>query len=305
MAQRPRPSLPFELGRLDIAQGLLAPAGLHGRAPELAALTAAVERVRGGACELLVARPARRASASPRLVAGAARRRREPRALFVAGKSDPLQANLPYAALTEPLRAFLRGSCCASQRRVIEPVARASGARRWAPTPGVVGDLIPELRVLLGEMLRRRRRSARWPARTAVRLTLQALVQALAGQQRPLVLVLDDVQWADAASLAVLERLATHRAPATCWCWRCPAATSVGGPGPAPRLVQAARDAGATAAALTLRPLDLAALAALCAEALRCPPSGSARWRSWRCARPPATRSSPSAFSGSCSARRC
>ena len=46
--------LPFELGRLDIAQGLLEPAGLYGRAPELAALTAAVERVRGGACELLV-----------------------------------------------------------------------------------------------------------------------------------------------------------------------------------------------------------------------------------------------------------
>ena len=257
--------LPFELGRLDIAQGLLEPAGLYGRAPELAALTAAVERVRGGACELLViSGPA--GIGKSRLVQ-ALKTAVESRALFVAGKSDPLQVNVPFAALTGPLRALLRELL--RQPALVMDRWRTRLGEALGTQAGVIGELIPELRLLLAD-------APPPPAvgpvasENRVRLTLQALVQALGDEQQPLVLVLDDAQWADSASLAVLVRLVTTGARhlLALGVYR---NDDVGEPGPGPRLVQAARQAGATAAELPLATLNLEALAALCAEALRCP----------------------------------
>lgn len=194
----------FELGQRDFSARLAAPARLVGRDAELAMLriaftdalrtprrTVLVEGAAGVGKSALIneLRPVVAAKGG----------------WFVLGKFDQYQKDGATAgALTQALRALGRlllaeaGDELASQRqRILDDLGRGAG---------LMTRLLPEFALLLGPQPEVPEVD---PQHAELRLQ-QAMVDLLCvivTPERPLVMVLDDLQWAEALSLRVLERL--------------------------------------------------------------------------------------------------
>ncbi len=99
---------------------------------------------------------------------------------------------------------------------VVDVAARPDDRRVWrarilaavADNGRVMTELLPELEVLIGAPPSLAQLDP-LEAQTRLYVTLQAFVQAFASEGKPLVVFLDDLHWADAASLDALRALAT------------------------------------------------------------------------------------------------
>lgn len=195
---------PFELGNLDLALQLPLPRRLYGRDGELAELRAALTRCRAGACEVAlvtgepgVGKSALVSALRDDVVAGGG--------WFLSGKFDVRAANAPFAPLREALRELVDevlATPAALREELVARARRAVGASGRALTA-----VAPELEALLGEQ------PALTPldpaeCKTRLHITLQALLQAFASDGGVLALFLDDLQWADAATIEALGALA-------------------------------------------------------------------------------------------------
>jgi predicted ATPase/signal transduction histidine kinase len=136
------------------------------------------------------------------------------------------------------------------------------------PSATAISTLVPELAELLGEA--EPSADGGTEAERGFPLAFQVLLQALATSESPLLLFLDDLQWADASSLRLLPPLAAPEGHHL---------LVVGayrpfdhGGSPLARTLETLRTSGVPVHALDLSPLDLAALTTLTAETLRSEP---------------------------------
>ncbi|HSD21463.1 MAG TPA: ATP-binding protein [Anaeromyxobacter sp.] len=125
-------------------------------------------------------------------------------AVVVAGKFDQVVRDIPYAALIEALRAWLRRASVLPPPE-FEQVRHDLRQRLGASAP-VLGGLLPELAVFLGDL-------PPAPAlgiqedRNRFQFAVLALLHAMTDGGRACLLFLDDLQWADAATLDVIVRI--------------------------------------------------------------------------------------------------
>jgi predicted ATPase/signal transduction histidine kinase len=259
---------PFELGVTELASELPPPERIFGRDPEVEQLSAAWQRVRAGGRELLCLQGAA-GEGKTALASELARRVTGQGGWFLAGKCDLPAGNTPYGPLVDAFRvkvlALLEqpSAGVALWRERIREAVGANGR--------VLTELIPELERLIGPQ----------PALAAVgaletenrfRLVLQAFVRLLAAPEHPLALFLDDLQWADAASLKLFRDLATAPEAAHLLLLAAYRGEEVPGEGPVARALQAIVQAGVPAQTLDLGPLTADDVLALLADSLRCPP---------------------------------
>jgi len=198
---RPWPTLSLQAHDLD--ERLRIPQTLYGRDGEVAMLSAACsESLTGRARVLLIAGYSGIGKTSlvrevRRLLAGQ-------HAHMVEGKYDQFQRGQPYSGLLDALRDLVR-QLLASPEPVIADVrgrilGRVNGNGR------VLLELAPELESILGPQPEVERLPAA-ESRNRLQLAIAALVWALATAARPLILFLDDLQWADLSSFELLERV--------------------------------------------------------------------------------------------------
>ncbi|MDC0719149.1 AAA family ATPase [Nannocystis sp. bb15-2] len=194
----------FEPAARDRPPGLQLPATLFDRERELAALLSLWTAVRAGARGLaLVAGPSGAGkSALLRAFAGAVR---EAGGVFVSGRFEQVEKATPYAGLLAALDQLLR-------RALAEPDERLAAVRaalEAALGEGAAGlaDVLPALALVIGA---RPRPTVAVPAEAAGRFhaAVTRLVRVFAGPHAPLVIAVDDLQWADAASLRLYDELA-------------------------------------------------------------------------------------------------
>jgi predicted ATPase/signal transduction histidine kinase len=261
---------PFELGRDELTREFRLPARLYGRDHAEAVLASAVECVASGATELFVVTgPAGVGkSALVAQLAGAA-----PRAgRWAWGKCDVLAGNLPYAPLLELFGDLVRELLAGSEAERADLRDRILPA--IAPNARVLTDFLPGLIPLLGEPPPV---PALGPAETQTRfhLVMQSFLRAVAAA-RPLLCVLDDAQWADAATLTLLRVLAGTPQLRHCLIIVAYRSEDVGPHHPTGLAIEAIRAAGVAVDALELAPLHVADIAALLADALRIAPEAAA-----------------------------
>ncbi|WP_437807404.1 trifunctional serine/threonine-protein kinase/ATP-binding protein/sensor histidine kinase [Sorangium sp. So ce1078] len=196
---------PFPLGSADASGDLRIPQQLYGRQREVQALLEAFDRVARGGTELMLIAGYSGVGKSA-LAHELYRPITAVRGYFVAGKYDQLKRSTPYTAITSAFRDLVR-------QIVAEPEAQfAEWRSKIKAALGVNGqvlvDVIPEIELIVGEQPPVQ---ALGPAESQNRFVrvLQNFVRVFCDAERPLAVFLDDLQWADAASLRVIELLMT------------------------------------------------------------------------------------------------
>ncbi|WP_437680728.1 AAA family ATPase [Sorangium sp. So ce131] len=196
---------PFELGTRDVPSELRIPQKLYGRDRQMAELLAAFERVRGGKCELLMIAGGAGIGKSA-LVSELQKEVAQRRGHFIEGKFDQLSRSMPRAPVAAALRQRVRSL-------LTEP---AEALERWRDkllrTAGSNGkilvDLLPELGLVLGPQPDVPELGPS-ESQNRFNLVFQDFLRVITTAEQPVVLFLDDLQWADAASLKLLELVLT------------------------------------------------------------------------------------------------
>ncbi|KYG06246.1 hypothetical protein BE21_35950 [Sorangium cellulosum] len=195
----------FPLGQHDPAGRLELPQKLYGRDAEIGRLLATYERVAGGDVGLMLVSGYSgigKSSVVHEIQKPVARHR----GYFVTGKFDQFQRNLPYSAPIHAFRELVRCILSESDDRI----------RRWrerllaelGPSAHVIIDVIPEVALITGELPPAPELP---PAESQNRFNLvfRRFISAFARAEHPLVVFLDDLQWADLSSLKLVELLAS------------------------------------------------------------------------------------------------
>ncbi|WP_428266198.1 AAA family ATPase [Haliangium sp.] len=195
----------FELGAADHAMSLQVSQRVYGRAAHKRLLLQAFERVGAGACELvLVGGPAGIGKSS--LIAEMHAPITEKRGYFISGKCDPLGRNAPYAALVQAFEALMKEILTESESRLAQ--WRGSLMEALGPNAKLIIDVLPDLELIIGEQPAPARLNP-GEAQQRFKDTFLRFVGVFGRKEHPLVLVVDDLQWADAATLRVLGQILT------------------------------------------------------------------------------------------------
>ncbi len=196
---------PFQIGQTDASSSFRIPDRLYGREAEHRRLVEAIDLATGGA-RVVVTVAGVSGVGKTSLVNDMQRRIAATRGRACVGKFDQFQANLPYVGILHAMRALLR-------RELAEPEDRLD-ARRVAlqEALGVHGQLLtaalPELATIVGPQPEVEEVPPRDAARR-LHLVVARFLAVFATREQPLLMFLDDLQWADPPSMQLIESLAS------------------------------------------------------------------------------------------------
>ncbi len=194
---------PFALASRDASARFEVPQHIVGREREIAILLEGFERAAGGAAELLLVGGYSGVgkSALVREVHKPIVRRR---GYFIAGKHDQFDRGVPYAALAQAFGQMIQMILTEPAGRLAQWRARMQEA--LAQNGRLVTELVPSLELLIGPQPA----VAPLPlgeSQSRFNLVFQSFVRVLTQPGHPLVLFLDDMQWADNPTLLLLAAL--------------------------------------------------------------------------------------------------
>ncbi|MBE9123896.1 AAA family ATPase [Tychonema sp. LEGE 07199] len=193
----------FDLGMYDITDNFLIPEKLYGRETEVLELLAAFERVGNATPEMMLV-----AGSSGIGKTAVVNEVHKPiarqRGYFIKGKYDQFQRNIPFSAFVQAFRELMGQLLSESDsqldrwKTLILTAVGESGQ--------VLIDVIPELERIIGAQSPALKLSGS-AAQNRFNLLMQKFVQVFTTAEHPLVMFLDDLQWADSASLKLLQLL--------------------------------------------------------------------------------------------------
>ena len=196
----------FDLGGRDIAPGFHIPDKLFGREKEITVLMAALDRVAAGGNELLMAagRPGIGKSAlineiQKPVVSG--------RAYFITGKAEQYKRDIPYYPVIQAFDDLARKLLCEPDERIIDWNTNILAA--IGTNGGLITDLVPAFEHIIGVQpdLTPIEMDA---AQHRINYIFKEFIKVFATPDHPLVIFIDDLQWADAASLHFIRMLCTE-----------------------------------------------------------------------------------------------
>ncbi|MDQ0217450.1 GAF domain-containing protein [Peribacillus cavernae] len=125
---------------------------------------------------------------------------------FISGKFDQLQRQVPYAPILTAFQSLIRQIMTESPEQIQR--WKALLEKELTGNTAVITSIIPELEWLLGEHSLDEVTSV--DSQKRFLFTFQKFINVFASKEHPLVLFLDDLQWADVSSLEMIEYLLTQ-----------------------------------------------------------------------------------------------
>ncbi len=193
----------FDLGSRDISERFLIPEKLYGRELEVETLMEAFARVSVGSTEMMLI-----AGFSGIGKTAVVNEVHKPivrqRGYFIKGKCDQFQRNIPFSAFVQAFRDLmmqLLGESDAQLRSFERKIVQALGENGQ-----VIVEVIPELEKIIGKqpLVPQLNGNA---SQNRFNLLFQKFIQVFTTQEHPLIIFLDDLQWADLESLKLMQLL--------------------------------------------------------------------------------------------------
>jgi len=182
---------------------LLVPEKLYGRDRDINKLVDALEHISGGHGGILLV-PGASGVGKTALVTELEVPTRSRNGIFITGKFDQYQRNVPYSAFRQAL-----GELCRELLRA-DPQQRGRFKDDILKAVGDLGqtlvDMVPEFELLLGKQPRLADISPQ-EARHRFAHVFRDFLMAVCRPEHPVVLFIDDWQWADAASFELLKQI--------------------------------------------------------------------------------------------------
>ena len=193
----------FQLAQNDFSGKLQIPEKLYGRENEINTLLQAFERVSEGTTEMMLI-AGYSGVGKTALVHEVHKPMTEKRGYFVAGKFDQLQKNIPYFAMTQAFNEFCRYLLMESaetlanwQRQILAAVGKNGQ---------IIIDVIPDLELVIGTQPAVAKVGAT-EAQNRFLMFFLNFIKVLSNKEHPFILFIDDLQWADSASLGLLKSI--------------------------------------------------------------------------------------------------
>lgn len=126
----------------------------------------------------------------------------EKRGYFISGKFDQFQRDSPFSSLIQAFRGLIRQFLCEEEKQIA--VWRKKLMKAMGNQGRVVTEVIPDVELIIGAQPELSHAS-RTESQNRFKYLFQNFIRALTSFERPLTIFLDDMQWADPASLQMLE----------------------------------------------------------------------------------------------------
>ena len=209
-------------GENDVSEKFQIPQKLYGREREIETLLAAFERVAGTSNYTPVRNNRKRSHAEMMLVKGYSgigktslvqeiyKPITRSRGYFISGTFDQFQRDIPYSGVVSAFSYLIRQLLTESEEKL--KLWREKLLAAFGSNGQVIIDVIPEVELIVGKQP-----SVQYlrPAecRNRFNLLFQKFCQLFANKEHPLAIFLDDLQWADTASLNLIKMLMSAPEP--------------------------------------------------------------------------------------------
>ena len=198
----------FPLGSRDVPAGLVVPEKLYGREQEISSLLSSFDRVvNTGELEVVLV-SGHSGIGKSSVVYELHKALVPPRGQFASGKFDQFRRDIPHATLAEAFGSLVRTILAESEAELL--LWRTILSEALGPNGRLLTDLIPELELVIGAQLPVPQLSP-GDAENRFQMVFTQFIGAFARPEHPLALFLDDLQWLDAATLKLMERLVVKR----------------------------------------------------------------------------------------------
>jgi predicted ATPase/signal transduction histidine kinase/CheY-like chemotaxis protein/tRNA A-37 threonylcarbamoyl transferase component Bud32 len=193
----------FNIGQLDLYSQFLIPQKLYGREEEVKTLMDAFERVTLGATELMLVSGYSGIGKSS-LVNEVHKPIVRQQGYFISGKFDQFKRNIPYASLIQAFQELMRQLLTESADKIA--IWKAKLLEAIGSSGQVIIDVIPEVEQIIGSQPAISQLGPT-EAQNRFHRVFQQFIHVFTQPEHPLVIFLDDLQWADLASLKLIQLL--------------------------------------------------------------------------------------------------
>ncbi|MEH2407871.1 ATP-binding protein [Nostoc sp.] len=187
----------FPIARRDVCDRFIIPDKLYGRETEVETLLQAFERVSLGATEMMLV--AGFSGIGKTVVVNEVHKPIvRQRGYFIKGKYDQFGRNIPFSAFVQAFRDLMGQLLTESDAQIQQFKTKILAA--VGDNGQVIIEVIPELSRIIGQQPPATELSGT-AAQNRFNLLFQKFTQVFTSDKHPLVMFLDDLQWADSASL--------------------------------------------------------------------------------------------------------
>ncbi len=193
----------FSLGERDIRDRFTIPEKLYGRENEVNQLLNAFDRVANGTIEMMLV-GGFSGIGKTAVVNEVHKPIVRQRGYFIKGKYDQFQRNIPFSAFVQAFRDLIGQLLSESDAQL--QTWKTKILTEVGDNGQVLIDVIPELEKIIGKQPPVAELSGT-ASQNRFHLLFQKFVKVFTSKEHPLVIFLDDLQWADSASLNLLKLL--------------------------------------------------------------------------------------------------
>ncbi|WP_445304737.1 trifunctional serine/threonine-protein kinase/ATP-binding protein/sensor histidine kinase, partial [Microcoleus sp. Pol7_A1] len=197
----------FTIGERDLCDRFTIPEKLYGRESEVFSLLEAFDCVSAGSTEMMLV-----AGFSGIGKTAVVNEVHKPivrqRGYFIKGKFDQFQRTLPFSAFVQAFRDLMAQLLSETDAKVEQWKLEILAA--LGDSAGAIVEVIPELARIIGPQPPVPELSGS-AAQNRFNLLLGKFLQLFTTKEHPLVIFLDDLQWADSASLKLIQLLMTAK----------------------------------------------------------------------------------------------